>query len=240
MTDHNLSVGQKPKIVCFDIETSNLDGDYGYILCAAIKPLGEPAKVLRISDYELHKTQPWNDRLLVRDIKQELERADVWVSYYGKRFDQPMINARLLASGAKPLSEVIPHIDLYYVARRVLRISSKRLGNVAELLKIQPKMPVPRAIWVRAQAGHAPSIAYLSRRCRRDVETLEQAYLKLRSNVRLHPHIGVTPEANLCRYCGEPRLQRRGYAITRGQRKRRVQCQACGSWDLRNLEERSR
>lgn len=225
----------KTRIVSFDIEATNLDADFGYTLCFAFKVLGEPSKVFSISDYELHKTEPWNDSRLLQDVREVIESSDILISYYGKGFDWGFLNARLLANGMDPLPE-IPHVDLYWTARRVLKIQSRSMANVAEHLNLKDrKMYVPRKLWIMAQAAHVPSIEALAERCKSDTEVLEGAYLRLRGSVRLHPVVG---DLGTCRFCGSPSLQRRGFQLTRTAKKQRVQCSDCAAWDTRKVDNR--
>ena len=223
------------KIISFDIEATNLDADFGYVICFAYKELGMPAKVLSISDYDIHETEPWNDKLLIQDILEIIKSADIVVSYYGKGFDWGFLNARLLANGLEPLPEV-PHVDLYWTAKRILKISSRSMANVGEQLNLKErKMYIPRKTWIMAQGGHLPSIRELSRRCKSDTLVLEQTYLRLRSQIRLHPRATMVMED--CRFCGSNRIQRRGYHVTSTGRRIRVQCQnpECLAWDTRKI-----
>ena len=224
----------EPKIVAFDIEATNLDADFGYMVCGATKELGKTAKVSTIADFTLHDTEPWNDSELLKQFVGRLSEADVIVSYYGKGFDVPFVNARLLANRMAPIPETIPHLDMYYVARRVLKIQSRSMANIAELVDLDEKKTyVPRKTWIKAQTGHVPSINILAERCKGDVRVLEGAYLKLRGSIRLHPAVG----RNLgdCRFCGATNLQSRGYQVTQTGRRRRVHCETCGAWDTRRI-----
>lgn len=219
------------KIISFDIESTNLDADFGYCICFAYKELGQPPKVITIADYELHKTEPWNDRELLKDVVEIIKTADVVVSYYGKGFDWGFLNARLFAHGLEPLPEV-PHVDLYWTAKRVLKISSRSMANVSEQLQLKErKMYIPRKTWVMAQGGHLPSIKELGKRCKSDTAVLEMAYMRMRPQIRLHPR--ATMVMTDCRFCGSDKIQRRGYHVTSTGRRIRVQCQDCAAWDTR-------
>lgn len=227
------------KILMFDIESTNLDADFGYTVCIAYKELGKPSKVLTIADYELHEREPWNDSELLKEFYNIIKDADYVVSYYGKGFDWGFLNARMLANGLVPLPATLSdtnHIDLYFKVRSALKISSRSMANVAELAQLENrKMYVPRNLWIKAQTGHIPSIRALSRRCKSDTEVLESAYLKLRGLIRLHPNVG-SDDLSACRFCGSTHLQRRGYQMTPRKRRQRVQCTECGAWDTRDVK----
>lgn len=222
------------KIVSFDIETSHLEADFGRVLNFAWKEVGKPARLVNICDYEVFEETPWNDKPIVMDAYRALMDADVIVSFYGKLFDEPYLNARGLYHKLE-LPMLPPHVDLYFTARRVLKISSRGMGNVADQLRLSDrKLYVPHDVWVRATAGSARDIRALGERCKSDVRILEEAYLRLRGSIRGHP--SVSGIVGPCRYCGGTKLQRRGYHLTTLAKKQRVQCQSCGAWDTRKID----
>lgn len=240
----------KPRVICYDIEASNLDANFGMAICVGFKELGKKAKVLSVMDYPRWKKDTTDDRPLMRDVYDVLMSADLIIGYYSKRFDLPFLNVRMLLAGLKPLPP-IPHIDLYDTVRINLKLHRRRLATVTETLGIDDevdeagettigrrKTPITGNRWIRAIAGHVPSVKYIIDHCHRDVNALEAAYLRLRPFIRLHPNLAAsgrfrTKEIGVCRYCGGEHLEWRGYRITRTNRQRRVQCGSCGAWDVR-------
>jgi uncharacterized protein YprB with RNaseH-like and TPR domain len=224
----------KAKVLLFDIECTHLKADFGTILCIGYKWLGKKKVYIpAITDYKGWKKHPWDDKKLVSDFKKILEEADMWVTYYGKGFDVPYLQAKCLEHDLGILPNC-PHVDLYFTVKSNLALSRKSLDNVSKYLNLEnKKTPVTGGAWKRAMCGDKKSIKYVIDHCDADVLILEEAYLKMRGLVRTHPRVGGL---GVCRTCGEDRLQSRGYRINNlQQRRRRIQCQICNSWDTRPL-----
>jgi uncharacterized protein YprB with RNaseH-like and TPR domain len=225
----------KPRILVFDIETTNLKADFGTVLCVGYKWLGEKTvHVPSIMDYRGWKKDVTYDGHLIRDFKEVYEQADLLVTYFGKGFDVKYLNAKMLEHSLGTLPNT-PHVDLFYTVKANLALSRKSLANVGYFLGLSTeKTPVEGRVWKKAQAGFPDAIEYVIRHCDADVKILEEAYLRLRPLVRQHPRVcGLPP----CRSCGSNNLQRRGRAMTvmAGPRYR-VQCQDCGAWENRNAK----
>jgi DNA polymerase elongation subunit (family B) len=230
---------KKPKIVFWDLETTNLNANFGYLLCTGYKELGDKkAKVISISDFPSFKSDPTNDKFLVEEFRKVLAEADVTLGWYSSRFDVPYMSSRLLYHGLDVLPPT-PHIDLWRTARYKLRLNSNRLASVAAFLDLEEKTPLTGPIWIKAAAGDKKSIEYVKEHCLQDVEVLEQAYLKLRPLVAQHPNLGLMSGRDFhCPYCGSSKLQKRGFLVTPTRRYQRQHCQSCGAWskDKKALE----
>ena len=92
-----------------DIEATGLRGDYNSVLVVSVKRWGK-----RPVSYAV--TQPGDDASVVLAAKADLDSLVCWVTYYGKGFDVPMLNTRLLQAGSLPLMQR-HHVDLYYVLK---------------------------------------------------------------------------------------------------------------------------
>lgn len=227
------------KILMFDIEATNLDADFGTCLAFGWRYYGDgKSHVLSLLDTnpvcgDCGRVDADDDRALLKEVYAILSQADVIVSWYGKGFDVPFLNTRMLDAGMKPLPP-IPHVDLYFTAKHHLKLSSNRLANVQEFLQlVDAKTPLTRRVWRQAEAGNPKAIKYVAHHCLKDVDVLYGAYEKLRPYVRQHPRInGYGP----CRVCGGTNLNSRGLTVTHLVKpKRRVQCKDCGAWDTRSL-----
>ena len=221
-------------ITLFDIESTRLEADFGFVICASYKELGSKKIVTHsIDDYPNFKKDPTNDKFLLRDLKAGLEKADVLVGHYSTRFDLPFINGRLLHHGLTPVAP-IPHVDTWRVSRNRLKITRNSLAALAEFFGFDEKTYLNKNIWVRASAGHRPSIKYIIEHCEQDVRVLEDVYTKIRVLAPDHPNINltrfVTKSDPRCPICGSHKLQKRGYIIARTRRSPRYSCQECGSW----------
>lgn len=228
-----MSKSNEPKILLYDIETTNLAADFGTCLCIGYKWLGtNRVSVPSIMDYDGWRDDPTYDGHLLADFRDVYEQADMVVTYYGKGFDIKFLQAKMLEWDLGILPNT-PHVDLYFTVKHNLRLSRRSLANVGYFLGLNAeKTPIEGKMWRSAQAGNHKAIKYVIDHCRADVLVLEEAYLKLRPLVRTHPRVrGWDP----CRVCGSNHLQHRGPAITvtKGARHR-VQCQDCGAWETRS------
>ncbi len=224
---------KKAKILIWDIEASNLSADFGLVLAFGYKWFESgDASVITISDFSRFKKDKTDDSVLVRKCYEILSSADMWVTYYGSRFDVPYMNSRLLYHNVGVLPP-IPHLDLYFQAKK-LKLHNYRLGSVGEFLGLPiQKTPLSGPVWIRAIAGDRSSMEYIREHCHRDVLLLEEAYRRLRALTVRHPR--VTLSLDPCRVCGGP-VVRRGYAlVVRGEKRRKiqVQCKVCGAWETR-------
>lgn len=224
---------QTTKILCFDLETTNLKADFGYLLAIGYKFIGDKkATVLKID----HKgNDPRNfrraEKKLLQDFLRVYLQADVVVTYNGKRFDVPYLNAKYLEYKLGILPN-LPHVDHYWTVKNNLGISRKSLQNAAYYLSLShEKTPVEGRIWVDAMMGDQKALKYIVDHCRADVDLLEELHFTIRGLVRMHPRINGY---GACKYCGEHKLGSRGTAITTLKKvKYRFQCKGCGGWDTR-------
>ena len=97
------------KVTCFDLECSNLNADYGIVLCGCMTDW-QPKKARRVDvrTYRIDETpgylkERWNDHALVCQIRGDLEQSDIIVSWNGKRFDVPYLNGRLMYWGERQI-----------------------------------------------------------------------------------------------------------------------------------------
>lgn len=152
-----------------DIESTGLRGDYNSVLVASLKPFGESPESFFVE-------QPGNDQGVVTKIKHRLEQCDCWVTYYGKGFDIPMLNTRLLRWHKKPI-EKRPHLDLYFALKYNLLTARKSQGHLLSWLEgPEQKMTVGAEVWNRILANPQKEIRRMIARCESDVEGLESLY----------------------------------------------------------------
>ena len=97
------------RIASFDIETTDLKANMGIVLCASFHEIVPPGyfknhhnKVNKPYTIKLNITDPYDpnpDKELVIAIRDELETYNGIVTWNGKMFDLPFINARLMFHG---------------------------------------------------------------------------------------------------------------------------------------------
>jgi len=221
----------KTRVILWDLETTNLKGNFGYILAGAWKVLGEKkVHCISITDSKTFEKDPTNDKHLCKELLKSLEGADIWVAHFGKWFDRPMMNTRLLGHGLPPLPPV-PLVDTWKVAKDNLRLNSNRLATIASWAGVEEKTALSGPIWIKAMAGHKPSIKYVVSHCKQDVIVLEQVYEKIKCLSTTHPNVNILEDRpDSCPICGGGPLHKRGKTITRVSWKQRFQCRDCGGW----------
>lgn len=219
----------EPKILLWDIETDGINADR--VLCIGYK-WHDKKKVhlLRAEDYP--REGLWCDKGVIGAFAKVFAEADFHVTWYGGRFDLPVINARMIANGLKPLPPVA-HVDLWRTARYQFRTGGgNRLGKWQDFLGIpDEKTPVNPSMWIKGRYGHGPSLKYIYDHCIADVYVLEGVYDRLKPWVKDIPQQGLfTGDTVGCISCGSYNLQNRGFHVTRTRKYRRLQCQDCGKW----------
>lgn len=224
----------KPKIVLFDLETTNLSASFGYVLCMGWKTLGQKkVHIIKIDGFDLFESDPTNDREVVLAARDVLTDADGWVGWYSSKFDEPYLNSRLVYHSLDPLPHMgMAHMDAWKIAKYRMRLNSNRLASVAAFLGLEEKTPVAGPQWIRAMAGQPSALKYVYDHCRQDIVVLEQAYEKIKVLSTSHINMAL-PEHKLeaCPICGEVGgLQKRGWNYAKVSRKQRFQCQSCGAW----------
>lgn len=228
----------RPRIYNFDLECSGLNANGGVILCASIVDASSPKKVktFRIDSYKGYRKDTLNDLPLVRDLVEYLNKADVFVTYYGARFDIPFLTTRIVhwnAQGAKiPYLANIPSVDLWRTARNKLKLHSNRLASVTQLLGHGDKTPLDLPVWLRAAGGHKPSMDYIVEHCEVDAKILAECYITLLPLIPAHPHMGLLSGAEKvsCSNCGSGNTVRRGQYATTASIRQRLSCNECGKW----------
>lgn len=222
-----------PRTLIWDIETSNLSANYGFILCIGYKWLGEKKpKIISIKDFPLYKRDPTNDREVVKAFAKVFAEAEIHVAHYGKYFDYPYVNTRLLYHGLNPLPPTRLE-DTWWIARKQLKLNSNRLATLTEFFDLTRKTPVSGPHWIKAMAGNPKSLRYVEKHCIYDIDALEEAYNILK---QFKPVFPVKTDGTFCPHChakdkGKAKvLQKRGQALASQKRYQRYQCKKCGLW----------
>lgn len=226
----------KAKIKLWDLECSDLNANWGVVLCGGIKTYGKPGVVLPVS-----KT-PTNDKEVVKRIAAEISDADAWVTWYGGRFDVPFLNSRLIFHKLNPLPP-IPHIDGWRIAKYKLKLNSNRLASVQDFLGLETeKTKVSGITWLKAISGDKGAMNYIVEHCRKDVEVLEEAYDRIKGLQTTPLFNKATAEGHKgCAICGASakHLVAHGPGFTAASKYTRYQCSECGAW-TRGKAERVR
>lgn len=182
MTSSDLDKGLK--IAVLDIESTGLEAQDGYMLCACVRtvnrnPWWSKTKTFDIRDYDSYTTEKGhNDRDCVKDLIAYLDSFDVIVTWYGSRFDLPFINTRALGHGLQPPRREYRR-DLCFVARGVGKLKNNRLATWGRyLFGKSGKTFLPWSCWQRAMRGDNKAIGEIVTHCKADVIETEKIYRK--------------------------------------------------------------
>ena len=162
-----------------DIESSQLNASFGFIVSWAIKEDGSDKIIgdyLRPSDFK-QKDELETDKRVVMSLTNELKKFDAVTTFFGTYFDIPFIRSRCMAHGQTFLGygELI-HIDVCKIVKRTMKLHSHRLEAVAGHLDVNSKTKLEPKTWARAVMGNTEAIAEVYHHNREDVITLEKVY----------------------------------------------------------------
>jgi uncharacterized protein YprB with RNaseH-like and TPR domain len=169
-----------PRVGFLDIETSNLDANFGIILTYAIKEQDSGhvyCDSLNKEDIDTFAPDK-SDYRVVSNLVSDIMLFDKVVTFYGKRFDIPFTRTRALINGiAFPFFGSIKHDDVYFWAKFKLRLNSNRLEVVARTLFGETqKNHIEYKYWVGGTRGDKESLEYILDHNIRDVDELERVY----------------------------------------------------------------
>lgn len=176
-------VTENKKVGHLDIESSQLNASFGFIISWAIKVDGKNQIIsdrLTEDDFMV-KDKLDTDKRVVMSLVKALSEFDVITTYYGEYFDIPFIRSRCLKHGQKFLEHgSINHIDVWKIAKRNLKLHSHRLEAVADHMGVNSKTKLQPSTWARATMGDTRAIHEVYVHNREDVITLEKVYHLLR------------------------------------------------------------
>ena len=178
------------RIASFDIETTDLRANMGTLLCASFHEIVPPGYYGNHHDtpnkpytFVVESTfvgDPNPDKALAIALRDEIEKYNAIVTWNGKMFDIPFLNARLLFHRERPVRPQF-HIDaMYYAGSSSNRIGSRRLASVQQFLQLpDEKTSLDWDVWKAATRGDKKALKYIVKHCEIDVKVLSDAYWRL-------------------------------------------------------------
>lgn len=222
---------RQPKVLIWDIESTSLNATFGTVLCIGWKWLGED-KVYVSSILDRNKRRDMlDDKHVVEDFVKAFNECDYHITWYGDRFDLPMIRSKMIKHGMRPIAPK-PSLDLWRTARRYFKSHSNRL-NVWEQILATPdqKTPLDFDAWLKAAHGDKDSVAKVIEHCEKDVLVLEEVFLKLRPWLDNEPSASLfTGKKDNCPSCNSESVQKRGFKVAMTRTYQQYQCNDCGKW----------
>lgn len=167
----------------FDIETSQLNASFGFMISWAIKDDegGILSDSLSKADFKKAGFED-PDKRIVGTMVDALNQFDIITYHFGDYFDGPFARTRALLYGYQfPEYGAMSKIDTWRWSKRNLKLHSNRLDSIAEFFGINSKTHLSPAIWRRASRGDQAAIKYIVEHNRQDVITLGKVYHKLKA-----------------------------------------------------------
>lgn len=167
------------KVGFFDIESSGLNADFGWMYSWCIKTLGEDELFYAVVTQK-EVRDGILDKRIVKELVETLKKYKRIYTYYGSRFDVPFARTRALSHGLDFVPYgLVEHRDLWYLARRILKLHRNRLENVCDILGVVGKTHLEPKIWIMANTGNEDALEYILQHNTKDVEILEAVYKRL-------------------------------------------------------------
>lgn len=195
--------------------------DSGGVICVGAKWLGEKKTEL-FSDWEHGHLE------MLIEVHAMMSFADAVVTYNGDSFDLKKLQGEFLLNGLGP-TPPCTSIDCLKAVRKFGFFMNK-LAFIGPFLKVGEKIKTEGfTLWTSVMNGDEAAEKRMAKYCIQDVVLLEKLYLKIRSFILNHPHMGSVG-GKQCGACGSIDVQSRGSRRTRAYKIQRLQCNTCGSW----------
>lgn len=160
----------------FDLETSDLCGDRGIVLCAVVQSSKrKKPHVIRtdVTNSGWKEGLRSDDSATVEQVSELLEDHDVLVAHNGTRFDVPFLRTRMLRWGMRPLKDM-KILDPCSVGWRKFRLRSNSLQAMRDHFRISAnKTPLDMSLWMSAILdGDTDAMDSIVEHCIQDVKVL--------------------------------------------------------------------
>lgn len=191
------------------------------MLCFSAKWIGEETQF-----YSVHHD---GEIAMTGQIRELLDQADVVMHYFGRAFDIPHINRKILKMGMLPPSP-FKQLDLCSVIKSKYNFPYNKLEYVTKELGLPTKGSVGSDTWLGVMADDRKSWEKFRDYSINDTEILEALYFKVQPWIQNHPSFASFTGKNVCPNCGSDKLERNGFSYTPTSRFPRFVCKDCGKW----------
>lgn len=177
------------KIGYLDIENSNLDAPFGFVLSWCIKEDGGGVTGMHLipDDFKKELANPLKEKVVVderilKTLVKEIKKYDRIAVYWGKnrRHDIPYIRHRAIKLGLDfPLYKSVYCTDVWDMGKSLLKMGpyNNSLWSVCNEFDVPAKgTKCPRYYWPKASMGHMDAIKTIYQHNIEDVESLEPLY----------------------------------------------------------------
>lgn len=182
--------GREEKIGFLDIESTNLNSDFGYIFSYCIKEKGGEILGRAVTTREIRGGV--YDKKLMQECVKDIRKFDRIVTYYGTKFDLPALRTRCLYWGISfPKYKELVHTDVYPIVKNRLNLHRNRLETACNFLDIPSKEHrLEPDIWFAAMGGDKKALEYILEHNKEDVISLELLWTRLKEYART-PQVSV-------------------------------------------------
>jgi uncharacterized protein YprB with RNaseH-like and TPR domain len=169
----------------FDIETDGLSAWNHEMTCASITD--NFGKTYHRTKFDFKQSSVLDDKGLVVWLRDELEKYDILVGWYGSMFDLPFINAKLLEYGERPVRDIM-FLDPCFKTRGGrygIKVGSSKLKNVAKFFSTATQKPeVEWSTFKLAAIGDPEALAEVVVRCDDDTKAMREIVHHLKPMIR--------------------------------------------------------
>ena len=190
--DNSIPVPSQPEgsfvgfnMAFYDIESDGLSGWGHEMTCASITD--NFGRTYHRTKFDFDQRDGLDDKGLVVWLRDELEKYDILVGWYGTMFDLPFMNAKLIEYGERPIRDMM-YLDPCYKARGGrygLKVGSSKLKNVAKWLKTENQKPeVEWSTFKLAAMGDEEALDVVVDRCDADTKVMRDIFHRIKPMVR--------------------------------------------------------
>jgi uncharacterized protein YprB with RNaseH-like and TPR domain len=178
--EYNLRIG------FFDLETTDLKGNFGRILCGSMANQAGVVTTLRGDDPKYRGSKVRDDSRLVAALRDMVESYDWITTWNGKAFDMKFLDTRLALAGERPVRKDLLHTDLYYTCKQAFRLHSYRLDAAAKTFNLPvQKTVLDFDVLQDAAMGDEAAMNNIVEHCEADVLVLRGIFGVLRPYIKI-------------------------------------------------------
>ena len=232
---------QDVKRLFYDIETSQYEvrtWRIGYKINLSYENVKKLAKIICISwkwenEDKIHNLS-WdddmNDKQMIQEFIQELNKADEIVAHNGDRFDIKWIRTRAMYHRL-PMNAYYRSLDTLKKAKAHFNLPNNRLDTIAQFLGVGAKVKHEGVkMWDEVQDNDRTALKDMINYCNGDIIILEDCYFVMQNYIKHNIHIGVNAggEKYTCPACGSENviLYKNNFTAI-GTIKRQMECNVC-------------
>jgi len=160
--------------------------------------------------YGTYKAGSEDDRELIEDLWKLFNEADIIVAHNGDRFDIKKVKTRMLTHVMKPPAPYRT-VDTLKICKREFGLTSNKLDYVHKLLFGANEGKIDTGgmeLWIKCIKGDLEAWDHMLEYNKRDIEILEDVYLRIRAWDRSHPNVAImtSTEEPACTVCASTDL----------------------------------